>query len=148
MQYRTRSGVHNYILRYEYATNVSLEFLPNRIRSFLVRDGKATLLAEWEILSIKTSSDPLPRALFDPQALIARDQLPVRYFTNDSWYAVNALGRLAPIGAPGGQPTRPLESLKANNLYFDAVVLSSIAAFAFAWRQNHNHKSTTKEKLC
>jgi len=149
VEYRTRSGIYNYTLRYDYRTNIGPAFLPSGIRSFLARDGREILLAQWEIVSIQTNSGPLLRAGFDPQSLIAIRNSPVRYYTNNNWYMLNALGRLAPVRAPYVQSNRPLENLASNNLYYGAIVLITVAAFAFAWRQNHNTKTTTtKGKLC
>jgi hypothetical protein len=131
VQYRTRLGVWDYVLRYGYTTNVGLPFLPNRIQSFFVSKGKEQKMMEWNIMEIKSSSTQLNEAMFNLQTAMATNQSRVLYYTNHAWYARNALGELAPITAAGMAWKVSAQRLNNHNYYYGAVILSSLFAFAF-----------------
>ncbi len=148
VQYRSKTGIFTYILRYYYDANAGLAYFPSRLTSSIVRDGKETKLMECETITIKTSPVLLPRSHFDPQSLIPASGVPITRYTNDTLYARNALGQWTPLrdGSPLTSFTNAREHLLNNNFYYGAVVLSTMIAFSIIWGINRATKNNQKEK--
>jgi hypothetical protein len=142
VQYRSRLGINDYVLRYDYTTNVGLPFLPSVIRSCLVAKGREIKLAECTLYVLKTSTTPLPRSVFDPQPFLATNGNPILRATNGTFYAKNAVGQWAPLRLPYGQTgfRSWLPGWDENKMYLAAVGLSTIFAFSLGWRINKNQK--------
>ncbi len=148
VQYRSKTGIFAYVLRYYYETNVGLSYFPNRLTSSIVRDGKETKLMECETVSIKTSPARLARSDFDPEVLIPARGVPITRYTNDTLYARNALGQWTPLrdGSPLTSFTNAREHLLNNNFYYGAEVVGTMIAFSIIWGINRTTKNNQKEK--
>lgn len=146
VEYRSRAGVYNYVLRYLYPGESGLSFLPRTIQASFVSEAREIKLMECTLISIKTNSAALDRSAFDLRNYVPPDRTPTVLYTNETYYAKNLVGGWSAILDRSGHvagPHQVRDRLNNNNLYYIVVVLSTIFAFSMVWRitKNKNAKS-------
>lgn len=70
-------GSFDYIVRYAFESQLTPAFLPNRITSYLLRDGKEIELDDFTILKLRIGSPTDSYAAFSMPPIISANQIPI-----------------------------------------------------------------------
>ncbi|MDA1273434.1 MAG: hypothetical protein O2960_05195 [Verrucomicrobia bacterium] len=84
-----------HVVRYAYETEFDeLPFLPSKISTFYLNDGREVEVDEMTIVELDTAKTPLGTSAFDPQPFIDANKIGIGAYTNDALYSVTADGHL------------------------------------------------------
>lgn len=146
INYLNHIGVYHYEIRYDYGTNPGLSFIPSSISAYFLPDTRSRIeLMHWTIFSIELSTTTLNRALFERTSIVGPDAKPALIYTNNSWFAKNAFGKLSVVPEGFSNPKRiPYEHWKDHGLYYGAVGITSAIAFSSVWRITRKTKKEVK----
>jgi hypothetical protein len=142
--YRSRIGEWHYVLRYTYEEKSTQHDMPSKIESFFVSDGEERKMAQWTILSLIRSPNHIDERLFALPKNCTTDRFRMFYYTNNGWYAKNAVGQLAPIAGGANKWGASDGTLTNRTSYYGAVLCSTIFAFASMWRAKIKSNTTNK----
>jgi hypothetical protein len=80
----------NWITKYRFEKPLGFGWLPSRIEQY----WSGRLLGEYEILEIRTATEPLPAPIFDPAQFVAAHKWDTRVLTNNAAYVLEPSGNL------------------------------------------------------